>query len=99
MINDLTPFLSTKEFAISVRFSSADDFADIEGIFDDEGSEVSGVVIGTARLISKKSNIDKGWTCTINDRSFVVLFKVNDVHDFCEYYLRDVSSQNDRDVQ
>lgn len=99
MINDLTPFLSTKEFAINVRFSSADDFADVDGIFDDEGSEIKGVVIGTARFVSKKSNIDKGWLCEINERSFKVLFKVNDVHDYCEYFLRDVSGQDTRDVQ
>lgn len=99
MIDDLSPFLNAKEFAINVRFSSNDDFADIDGIFDDEGTEISGVVINTARFISKKTNVDKGWTCEINGRSFRVLYKVNDVSDYCEYFLRDVSGQGTRDVQ
>ena len=96
--DDLTPFLNTKEFARDVRFTSSEDFADLRGIFDDEGSEVNNIVIETARFISTQSNVDKGWECEINAKQYRVLFKREDLGNYCEYFMRDITGQASRDI-
>ena len=95
--DDISPFLSLNDFAIEVRFANNDvDFYDLNGIFDNKGTVIRGVVLEAARLVAEKSKVDKGWMCEIDDLNFEVLYKVNGQGNYCEYILKNITDIADR---
>lgn len=100
MIGDsLDDFLMLHEFAIAVTFTSIAGDVIVKGIFDKRGTVINGLVLEAARLIGEKSTVNRGWTCSIDGEAYVVLYVENGTGDFCEYFMRNVTVAQDRDIE
>ena len=98
LLDDISDFINPDDFAIVIRFTSDDDFADLTGIFDKQGTEIGGLVLDSARFLSRESNVDRGWTCAIFEDDYEVVYVTTGNGNYSEYFLRNITDADERNI-